>query len=161
MGPRLLTLVGCLSLGLCASAGIAETIAALRAAPNAVGRLAILEKLPEDGSIFDFEQSTVGLTIGRDGLTVSANQANSPMLIGAEMSMTVGFLGPCVSASAVQSLTLARCGLNSPHIHPSPSSLITRLTWTGSAELNIITLGGPIFTSFVAEKYARKLARPS
>ena len=104
MAARLSALVCCLVFGLAASATVAETITALRAAPNAVERLAILDKLPPEQTIFDFEQSTVGVTTGKDGMTVSATASNSPMLFGHNLAMTVGFLGPC--------------GMNSPHIHP-------------------------------------------
>ena len=82
MAARLSTLLCCLALALRASATVDETIAALRAAPNAVERLAILSKFPSDQTIFDFEQSSVGVTIGKDGMTVGATAANSPMLVG-------------------------------------------------------------------------------
>jgi hypothetical protein len=59
---------------------------------------------------FDFNNAKPA-TGAKGGATKSANIDTFPILIGQEISTTVGFLGPC--------------GLNSPHIHPRSAEFLT------------------------------------
>jgi hypothetical protein len=57
---------------------------------------------------FDFNG---GKPIGKGGITKSANIDSFPILIGQDISTTVGFLGAC--------------GMNAPHVHPRAAEFLT------------------------------------
>jgi len=76
---------------------------------TAITELNRLSLLQDRQFIFDFENSTVGISSGTGGRTISANAATFPALIGHGVSMTIGDIGPC--------------GINLPHIHPRATEI--------------------------------------
>jgi hypothetical protein len=105
----------------------AQSVALLLTSPSALDRINLLS---DADFLFDFFNPTpdeIGSS-GKDGRTVQATQATFPALVGSNVAMTVGFLGPC--------------GLNTPHTHPR------------ATEFNI-AINGTLRTGMLAENNAR------
>jgi len=106
-------------------------IAALRASPNAVTRIAMLE---DSDFVFDFlnppTDNGFASLDGRGGSLINAFSSTFPALIDNGMAMAVGFTKPC--------------GFNTPHTHPR------------ATELSIV-VNGTMISEFVAESGARKI----
>lgn len=79
----------------------------IRNVSTAVTQVQRINLLSDNDFIFDFvniPMNASGVATGRDGHSVNANAANMPALIGQDISLTLGFIGPC--------------GMNTPHTHP-------------------------------------------
>jgi len=125
MISRLLVLSAIAFSTIAAQTSNSALIEKLLTAETAVERLAFLS----DGDFkYDFTKATSGQTVGAGGFTSSANVLTMPATIGNDISITVGFLGPC--------------GFNTPHIHPR------------SSEFNYVT-NGSLVTGFIEENGAR------
>jgi len=102
-----------------------ELIAKLLEAPTDVARLNLLS---DEAFKFDFVNPPSGKTVGAGGFSSSANAITMPSTIGNDVSITVGFLGPC--------------GMNTPHTHPR------------SAEFNYV-VNGSLITGMIPENGAK------
>lgn len=105
-----------------------DLITKLELAPTAVDRIALLK---DSDFVYDFANPpSDAVTTGKGGHTVKADRKEFPALIGTDVSMTLGFIGPC--------------GFNTPHTHPR------------SSEINVI-VQGRLGTEFIAENGARPI----
>ncbi|RUP49089.1 spherulin 1a [Jimgerdemannia flammicorona] len=68
-----------------------------------------LSLLDNKDFVFNFLTTKTGVSKGDGGRTVAATAANFPALIGHNVAMTVGFIGPC--------------SINLPHIHPRATEI--------------------------------------
>jgi len=78
----------------------------LQTAITEVERLSLLQ---DKQFIFDFENTTVGVSSSQGGRIILANAMTFPAVIGHGISMAIAELGPC--------------GLNLPHIHPRATEI--------------------------------------
>ncbi|RUP49405.1 RmlC-like cupin [Jimgerdemannia flammicorona] len=78
----------------------------LKTAITETQRLSLLDN---KDFVFNFLTSKTGVSMGDGGRTVAATAANFPALIGHNIAMTVGFIGPC--------------SINLPHIHPRATEI--------------------------------------
>jgi len=102
-----------LSTSLVAEAAVADTVAALRAAPNVVEQVKLLK---DEDFVFDFLTASAGVTTGAGGRAVGATVANFPALVGQGVAMTVGFLDACA--------------MNTPHTHPRATEILYAVNGT-------------------------------
>jgi hypothetical protein len=105
-------------------------IAALKDAPNAIARIALLE---DSDFTFDFisPPDIFGAKLeGKGGTLVDAFSDTMPALTGNGMGLAVGFTKPC--------------GFNTPHTHPRATELA-------------LVVKGRMISEFVAETGARKI----
>ena len=109
--------------------GDLDLITKLQLAPTAVDRIALLS---DSDFVYDFnDPPSDAITAGKGGRTVKADRKDFPALIGTDVSMTLGFIGPC--------------GFNTPHTHPR------------SSQINVI-VQGRLGTEFIAENGARPIS---
>ena len=109
--------------------GDLDLITKLELAPTAVDRIALLS---DSDFVYDFnDPPSDAITPGKGGRTVKADRKDFPALIGTDVSMTLGFIGPC--------------GFNTPHTHPR------------SSQINVI-VQGRLGTEFIAENGARPIS---
>jgi len=84
----------------------AAFVAELITAPSEVARQNLLS---DEQFVFDFRNSTLGVTQSLGGKTVATSRTDFPAVIGHNIAMTVGFINAC--------------GINLPHSHPRATEI--------------------------------------
>ncbi|CAK5269003.1 unnamed protein product [Mycena citricolor] len=105
----------------------AELISALKNAPTANDRIALLSK--DSDFVFDFADPAKKATKGAGGSIVLANAASFPAVIGLNSAMATGFLDACA--------------MNTPHTHPRATEML--ISVNGTLRTGMITENGARF----------------
>jgi oxalate decarboxylase/phosphoglucose isomerase-like protein (cupin superfamily) len=103
-----------------------EFVTRLKTAATQVRRFDLLN---DTDFVFDFTTATVQVSRGEAGKLVSANAADFPAVIGNNIAMTVGYVGPC--------------GINLPHTHPRATEI--NFVVSGTFEAGLVMENGVRF----------------
>jgi len=104
----------------------AGLVSQLRLAPTEIDRLNILN---DSNFVFNFLNPAHHTVSGAGGSIVEAFSGNFPAVIGENMAMALGFMGPC--------------SINTPHTHPRASEI--QLVLNGSLESGFLVENGARF----------------